>query len=240
MFNVSVNTILWANDMKKGDKLVVGDTLIILPIDGVQVTVAKGDTLQSLAKKYNITDPTDIALYNGIPENTKLAIGDELIIPNGIVNDEGGSTPIKSNSGNGKHYNIGNLPSIIGYFMNPVPGATETQGLHDGYAVDLAISRGTPIHAAASGTVIFARAAYNGGYGYMVMINHPNGTRSLYAHMSKVIASVGDQVSQGEVIGLVGSTGHSTGPHVHFELHGVQNPGSHIPVGAIVDANWHY
>ena len=240
MFKVSVNTIYWANDMKKGDKLVVGDTLIILPIDGVQVTVAKGNTLQSLAKKYNIGDPTDIALYNGIPEDTKLTIGDELIIPNGIVNDEGGNTPIKnSNKGSKKYYDT-NLAKTTGYFMNPVPGATLTQGLHDGYAVDLAISKGTPIFAAAAGTVIFAKAGWNGAYGNLVIINHSNGTETLYAHQSRIATHVGDDVSQGEVIGYVGSTGHSTGPHLHFEVRHAQNPGASIHVGSIVGANWKY
>ncbi|HEU5114585.1 MAG TPA: M23 family metallopeptidase, partial [Candidatus Paceibacterota bacterium] len=84
---------------------------------------------------------------------------------------------------------------------------------------------GTPIHAAASGVVIIARSGgYNGGYGSYVVISHPNGTQTLYAHMSKVIAHQGDAVEQGDLIGLVGSTGKSTGPHVHFEVRGAVNP----------------
>ena len=122
--------------------------------------------------------------------------------------------------------------------MNPLPGARLTQGLHDGGAVDLAMPRGTPILAAASGTIIFARDGYNGGYGNMVIISHPNGTQTLYAHQSKLVSSAGDKVSQGEVIGYVGSTGHSTGPHLHFKISGAQNPGAFLQVGSVLDANW--
>lgn len=239
MFGVTANTIRWANDLKVGEKPSPGDVWIILPVTGVKITVAKGDTLKSLAKKYS-ADVSDIADFNGIAEDAQLAIGDELIIPDGEMSDEGGNVPIKSSNNGNKNYDISNLAKVTGYFMNPVPGAILTQGLHDlGRAVDLAISRGTPIHAAASGTVIFARMGSNGGYGGLVIINHPNGTETLYAHRSKIATSAGEQVSQGEVIGYVGSTGHSTGPHVHFEVRGpVLNPGAYIPIGSTVNADW--
>ena len=99
--------------------------------------------------------------------------------------------------------------------------------------MDLAIAPGTPIHAAAEGTIVLARYGYNGGFGNVVIINHPNGTQTLYAHQSRLLYKQGDAdtetgttVSQGEIIGYVGSTGHSTGPHLHFEVHGAQNPGA--------------
>jgi murein DD-endopeptidase MepM/ murein hydrolase activator NlpD len=240
MFEVTSNTILWANDLKKGDKLVTGTVLIILPVTGVQVIVAKGDTLKSIAKKYNVADVSDIAGFNGIADDAQLTVGDELIIPDGEIADNGGDTSVKnSGSTNKKQYDVRNLPVITGYFMNPVPGARLTQGLHaHGYAVDLAIAKGTPILASASGTVIFARMGSNGGFGGLVIIDHPNGTETYYAHQSRVATHVGDQVSQGEVIGYVGSTGNSTGPHVHFEIRGAQNPGGNGQVGSTMDANW--
>ncbi len=100
----------------------------------------------------------------------------------------------------------------------------KSQGLHDTWAVDIAAPIGTPIHAAEAGTVILVKSgSYNGGYGSYVVIEHAGGIQTLYAHMSKTIAKVGDVVAQGETIGLVGSTGRSTGPHVHYEVRGAPN-----------------
>jgi murein DD-endopeptidase MepM/ murein hydrolase activator NlpD len=131
-------------------------------------------------------------------------------------------------------YRGGSGPEIDGYYANPVPGAELSQSIHGWNAVDLAIARGTPIHAAANGTVIIARSGgWNGGYGSYVVISHPNGTETLYAHMSKVSASVGQAVSQDAIIGYVGMTGDATGPHVHFEVRGAQNPFVNCPVGAV-------
>ena len=230
MFGVSVDTILWANDLKKGEKLTEGDVLLILPISGLEHTVTKGQTLQSIAKLYK-ADVNDIIQSNDIALDTPLAVGDTLMIPNASKTEEK-AKPAKSTTTNTKAkktyetYPAGNLAG----FINPVPGYRLSQGIHDGNAVDLAIPKGTPIHASASGKVIFAKMGYNGGFGGLVIIAHPNGTQTLYAHQSKLASRAGDQVSQGEVIGYVGSTGHSTGPHVHFSVKGAHNPG--------VDNSW--
>ena len=110
--------------------------------------------------------------------------------------------------------------------MWPVAGGIITQGLHGWNAVDIGAPKGTPIYAAAAGTVIVAKSngAWNGGYGNYVVISHPNGTETLYAHMSKVETSAGASVGQGETIGLVGMTGMATGNHLHFEVRGAANP----------------
>ena len=223
MFGVSANTILWANNLKKGDKLVEGDTLIILPVSGVSIVVSKGQTLKSIAKKYNV-DVTDIAALNGIAEDAKLTVGDQLIIPDAEITDDGGaSVPISKPIQGSKPR--APLQILDGYFINPVPDfARLSQGIHANNGVDLAAPKGTTIVAAAAGVVLFARAGYNGGYGNMVIINHPNGTQTLYGHMSKIATHIGGVVNQGETIGYVGSTGHSTGPHLHFEVHGARNP----------------
>jgi LysM repeat protein len=236
MFGVSVDTILWANDMKKGDKITPGDVLLILPISGIKHTVTKGQTLQSIASLYKV-DVNDIIQNNDITLDTPLAVGDTLIIPNGEKSKESNTPiPVKdlgaSIAKDKLYYEQHSIKNLAGYFIDPVPGYRLSQGIHDNNAVDLAIAKGTPILAAAEGTVILARKGYNGGFGNLVIISHPNGTESLYAHMSKLGITTGANVYQGQVIGFVGSTGHSTGPHLHFEVHGAQNPG--------IDGSWKY
>jgi len=231
MFGVSSNTILWANDMKKGDKLVEGDVLIILPVSGVKHTVTKGQTLKGIANLYKV-DVTDIAGFNGISTDAELAVGDELIIPDAEMSDEGGDNPAPNIATSSKidqdYYANHSIKDVSGYFINPLPvgpNIVKTQGLHDhGRAIDIGAPKGTPIYASASGRILFAKVGYNGGYGNLVIIQHSNGTQTYYAHQSKLVAHTGDQVAQGEVIGYVGSTGHSTGPHLHFEVRGARNP----------------
>lgn len=118
------------------------------------------------------------------------------------------------------------MPSSTGYFSLPVPSAIRTQSIHGHNAVDLANKTGTPIFAAADGKVIVSKfdGKWNGGYGNYVVISHPNGMQTLYAHMSDVLVSVGDKVTQGQTIGKMGETGLATGPHLHFEVRGGKNP----------------
>jgi len=222
MFGVSVNTILWANDMKKGDKLVEGETLFILPISGVKHTVTKGQTLKGIAKLYKV-EVIDVAGFNGISTDAKLTVGDELIIPDAEMSD-GGNNKVAPTSSSKEYYEKNPRKDLAGYFINPVPNyKRKSQGLHGKNGVDLAAPTGTKIVASASGKILLARTGYNGGYGNMVIIQHPNGTQTLYAHQSKLAVHTGEQVSQGEVIGYVGSTGHSTGPHLHYEVRGAKN-----------------
>ncbi len=232
MFQVSVNTILTANDLKKGEKLKEGDVLFILPISGVEHTVLKGQTIQSIAKQYKV-DPSDIAFYNGITEDTKLVVGDKLMVPGGDnMSDEGGDKPAPNLNlavSKDKNYYITHpLKDLVGYFINPLPTGHKTQGLHGpGHrGIDIGAPKGTPIYAAAGGVVLIAHPGWSGGYGNMVILQHTNGTKTLYGHMSKIGTHTGDSVKQGEIIGYVGSTGHSTGPHLHFEVFNAKNPGS--------------
>lgn len=236
MFNVSANTILWANGMKKGDKLVEGDTLIILPIDGLKHTVAKGDTLKKIAAKYK-ADVSDIVAVNDVTLDSDLVVGQELIIPDAELNDNGGDKPAANLAAVTKrdqeYYAKSTIKNASGYFINPLASGHKTQGLHDhNRAIDIGAPIGTPIRAAASGTVLFAKNGWNGGFGNLVILNHLNGTQTYYAHQSKLGVSAGEKVSQGEIIGYVGSTGHSTGPHLHFEVRGARNPGA--------DWSWKY
>ncbi len=224
MFGVTVNTIRWTNNIS-GSTISPGQTLVILPISGVRHTVESGDTLASIAKKYK-GDLKEIMSFNNLKEGEKLAVGDTVIVPEGekIV-----SPPPSSSSSR----NISKAPASppsssapvssdsSGYYLKPVSGGVRTQGIHGYNAVDIAVPSGTPIVAAASGEVIISRDyGWNGGYGNYIVIRHNNGTQTLYAHNSSNIVSVGEWVVQGQVIGYVGSTGQSTGPHVHFEIRG--------------------
>ena len=212
MFGVSVATIYWANDLKRGDLIKAGDTLVIFPIDGLQVTVKKGDTIKALAAKYK-GDAQEIIDNNpDLQANGSLEEGMTIFIPNAeLAPVPGRPARVRGTGG----------PDIPGYFMRPIFGGRKSQGLHGFNAVDLAASCETPVYASASGTVIVARNyGWNGGYGKYVAIAHPNGTQTVYAHLSQVFVSVGQYVSQGFMIGTIGSTGNSSGCHVHFEIRG--------------------
>src|SRR3989344_3157635 len=214
MFGVSVNTVIWANDLKSKN-IRAGQELVILPISGVRHAVKSGDTLNSLAKKYK-ADLDDILSYNGIPADARLAIGDIVIIPDGVVSSEQSTNIAKSTA---------QINVVSGYFARPLNGGRKSQGIHGYNGVDIAAPSGTPILASAAGTVIIARSSgYNGGYGLYVAIKHNNGTQTVYGHMSRVNVVVGESVEQGEVIGAVGNTGRSTGSHLHFEIRGARNP----------------
>lgn len=232
MFGVSVNTIIWANNLKSARDVHPGDTYIILPVSGVEYTVVKGDTLKSIAKKYG-ADAKEIAQYNGLDPSVPLAIGTKIIIPGGEI-----SAPAYS-SGSSRiiqePYLGGSGPSLEGYYSNPVPGGIITQSIHDWNAIDIGAARNTPIRAAADGVVIVTRnnGAWNGGYGNYVVITHYNGTQTLYAHMTHAIVSSGQAVSSGQTIGYVGMTGLTTGPHLHFEVRGAANPFRNCRVGSI-------
>ena len=218
MFGVSVNTIMWGNDLKSS-LLTEGQQLVILPISGVRHTVKAGDTVASIAKQYK-GDIKEILQFNDISENQKLIAGDIVIIPDGEI-----VTPkivvLKSTS---PAYNISG-PNYTGYYSAPLHSYVKTQGLHGYNGVDLAAPSGTPIYASAEGDVIIARGTgWNGGYGQYVVISHSNNTQTLYSHASRVIISEGTHVFKGQIIGYVGATGKSTGTHLHFEVRGARNP----------------
>lgn len=220
MFGVSVNTIVWANDIKKGDLIQPGDVLLILPVSGIKHTVAKGDTLESIAKKHK-GDREEILAINNLSSSDALEVGSEIIIPDGEPVIEASSI----SSSRKVAINAGALRDAIGYYMRPVAGSVRSQGIHGYNAVDLAAPCGTPIYAAAAGTVIVSRGyGWNGGYGNYIVITHANGTQTLYAHNMANWVTAGRYVNQGHAIGAVGSTGRSSGCHVHFEVRGAKNP----------------
>lgn len=219
MFDVTANTILWANDLPNAKAIAPGQTLIILPIAGVRHVVKSGDTVASIAKKYE-GNAEEIVSFNQLTGNEKLAIGTTVIVPGGALHAE----PVKVVAKTNKTNTSTSKKSGSG-FSHPAPGAIKTQGIHGYNAVDLAASIGTTIRAAAAGEVIVSKSTgWNGGYGQYIVIKHSNGSQTLYAHLSANSVGVGDSVAAGEVIGAMGNSGKSTGPHLHFEVRGAKNP----------------
>ncbi len=225
MFNVSINTVLWANDLTSRSILKPGMTLIILPVTGTIYTVKSNDTIQGIAKKHG-ADVEDILNYNDLTIDAKLKIGQEILIPNAEISTKAIATQTGRTSTAVVYDNDENWPSYSGYYSCPVRGARVSQKLHGHNGVDLAAPVGTPVLASAGGTVIINKSngAWNGGYGNFVVILHSNGSQSLYSHLSRSIIEAGDIVSSGTVIGYVGVTGLTTGPHLHFEIRGAKNP----------------
>ncbi len=220
MFDVSVNTILWANNMSRGSKLSVGQTLVILPVSGVEHTVKNGDSIESISKKYH-ADPDEVRTYNGLALGDTLDVGSVVILPDGEM-----PTTVKrvTKPATSKLRGVSG-PNFDGYYIAPLAHYRRTQGLHGYNGVDLAEFLGAPVMAAAEGDIIVSReGGYNGGYGNYVVIQHDNGTQTLYGHLESTTVSVGMHVGQGATIGYLGNTGRSTGPHLHFEVRGARNP----------------
>lgn len=231
MFGVSVNTIIWANSLKSAKDVQSGDTLLILPVTGVEHTVRKGDTLASVAKKYS-ADASEVAAYNGLEEGAALALGTTIIVPGGEIAPPPAKKPATRTSGTTRIASGGGA-AANGYWVHPVPGGLLTQKLHGWNAVDIATSRGTPVRAAAAGTIVVARnGGWNGGYGNYVVITHGNGAQTLYSHMSQAAVAGGAHVAASQVIGYVGTSGRATGPHLHFEVRGAANPFRNCPANS--------
>jgi len=217
-YGLDVDTLRYSNPdlYRNPDRLYVGQIVRILPFPGAIHTVKAGDTLASIARKWHVS-PEAIIRYkpNKISADSALTPGQELVIPSGRLDL--------------------NIPkpdlSPEATFAWPLRGWI-SQGYSARHrAVDIATVWKAPVYAAGDGRVVRAGWLYT-GYGFSVVIRHPNGLVTLYSHMTNPAVKVGDWVRRGQQIGLVGSTGNSTGPHVHFEVrkNGVRvNPLSYLP-----------
>jgi murein DD-endopeptidase MepM/ murein hydrolase activator NlpD len=225
-FGISVNTILWENGLSTKALIRPGDTLRILPFTGVTYKVKSGDSISLIAKFYEV-DQAKIAEANGLSVNQGLKINQLILIPGGrqIVSR---GTPAKPTKPTVKprpalvelNDNEPDAKPVTGAKMNwPTKGHTITQYYswrHNG--VDIANKTGTPIYSAGDGVVVTAQGGYNGGYGNTIVIDHGAGKKTRYGHLSSLKVEAGDSVTKGELIGAMGSTGRSTGPHLHFEI----------------------
>ncbi len=227
-FGLQPTTIMWSNPAIEDapDLLRIGQEAVILPLDGVYHEVAEGDTLESIAEKYEV-EPEAIVncKYNHLESSeAPLVTGTYLIVPGGekpyvpkVVTTYTGSVPEGARG--------------TGQFQWPVLGRL-TQGYWYGHrAIDIGAATGSAVVASDGGFVSFAGWT-DVGYGYLIVIDHANGFATYYAHLSNFYVSTGQAVARGQVIGAVGSTGWSTGPHLHFEVryYGVQhNPRAYLP-----------
>lgn len=227
-FGVSVETILWANNLTLRSLIQPGQELVILPTTGIVHTVKSGDTLGRIARLYD-AEIGDIISENNLPNAGTIGIGQELIIPGGtrIAAAPAPVTPRPTQP-------AVTTPSVSTPSTPPAPSTAEPSG--SGYiwptnvrtitqyfgwrhtGVDIAGPIGSPLYASRAGTVITSQCGWNGGYGCYVILDHGGGITTLYGHASELLVSVGETVSQGQTIALMGSTGRSTGPHIHFEV----------------------
>jgi murein DD-endopeptidase MepM/ murein hydrolase activator NlpD len=231
-YRISVDALKYINNLTDRSVLQVGDELTIPPVSGLIHTVASGDTLSSIAQKYDVPAQA-VADFNYILDTSKLAVGTELVIPDGKVPEP-----------------VSPLPGSLGVVPTPSYGTTSAppaqpssnfcvwpssvriitqyfSWYHNG--VDIATPAGTampPLYACTGGTIV--RSGWDPwGLGLHVEVDHGGGYSTIYGHMSRVDVSYGAQVGRGQVLGLMGNTGRSTGPHVHFmvKYNGVaQNP----------------
>jgi len=218
-FGINSDTLLWANGLKDGDIIRPGQELIVLPINGVRIKIASKDTVESLAKKYNGM-PMEIIAFNNLSLDGVLKVGEYIIIPGGEMPalPKPKAQPVPS----APKYAQTTIPA--GWLILPTSGRSWGR-VHGSNGVDVAAACGTPIYAAAAGKIITSDGVgYNGGYGKYIKIQHSNGVVTLYAHSSKLLVSEGEQVAQGQLIMLMGTTGRSTGCHLHWEVRGAKNP----------------
>lgn len=228
-FGVNVGTILYSNSLSERQYIRPGDSLKIPPVSGVLVAIKKGDTISKLAKKYEGSE-AEIRDFNMIQDETSLAIGTEIMIPNGKIpqpeqtflavsgrsQEPTASANIKSTK-KPANADTGSLAKTK--LLWPTTGHAITQYYgwrHTGLDIDGNLT--SPLYAAYDGVV--TTAGWNsGGYGLQILIKHPNGVVTRYAHSSKLFVKIGDQVTRGQVIAMMGSTGRSTGSHLHFEVY---------------------
>jgi len=218
-FGINTDTILWANNLRESDLIKPGQSLLILPINGVRVKVAAKDTIAALAKKYKGKED-EIKAFNEIYEDSKLVAGNFIIIPDG----QPAAVVVKPSAKITAPQYSQNKTQLGNWLITPAAGRLWSR-LHSQNGVDISNACGTPIYAAAAGTVILADdVGWNYGYGKYIMIRHSNGVVTLYGHTSRIVVGLGDQVDQGQLIAIMGSTGRSSGCHLHWEVRGATNP----------------
>ncbi len=208
-YGVPISWIVASNNLSS-TTIYPGQKLLI-PKDGVLHTVKAGETLSRIAAFYGVSE-NDLRQANGLLTGEP-AVGTRLYIP------QPKTVPLSSSTATqGFLWPVrGTISSPFGPRIHPIYGIPS---FHTG--IDIAVPEGTPVRAAASGTVTFS--GWQEGFGLLVVIDHANGYETYYGHLSKLLVTAGQSVSAGEVIALSGNTGLSTGPHLHFEVRYLDTP----------------
>ena len=219
-FDVTVDTVVSFNDIRRAHQLQVGEVLSIPPVSGLRYTVRRGDNLSSIATRHGVE--FDALLDWNELTSEVIRPGQELFLPSARMSENDLNRVL------GRLFvmpAIGRLTSRYGYRNDPFTGIRK---FHNG--VDVANQLGTAVMASMYGRV--AQIGYNGNYGRYIILTHPDGFQTLYAHLSEASVSQGQTVSQGQKIGEMGSTGYSTGSHLHFSIF---KDGAHVDPQAYLE-----
>jgi len=217
-FGVSMYTILWENDLTERSYIRPGDQLTVLPATGIKHKIKRGETLDKIAKNYDI-EKEKIIVFNDLIDESAIRIGDELFIPGGrkLPAYVAPSRTVRSYVGSPPPSSAAPSSTKLQW---PTSGRRITQYYHWRHSgLDIDGTYSSPIYAAENGTVIRADGSgWNGGYGKVIIIDHGQGMHTLYAHLSKIYVGVGERITRGQTIGMMGTTGKSSGTHLHFEV----------------------
>lgn len=231
-FGVSIDTVIWANDLKSVDSIKLGQILRILPATGIEHTVKRGETVYSIAKNYQAEAQSIVDFpFNEFAndETFSLQAGQRLLIPEGIKPKE----KVIDTSSYVAVREVAPLAGVVGEgsFIWPTSGRLSQRWSWYHQAVDVANAAAPAVVASQGGSVV--AAGWNkGGYGNYVVVDHGNGFKTMYAHLSSISVSAGQKVGQSQQVGVMGSTGRSTGIHLHFEVIGASgriNPLTVLP-----------
>lgn len=217
-FNLSIETILWSNNLSLNSSIKPGQKLIVLPVSGVLHLIKPGDSLMSIARFYK-TDVEKIIEFNQLDNENDILSGDLLIIPDGKISSQSRISKSAISS------QITQIPLADSYFIFPTEGRI-SQGLHGFFsnAIDISNNCGAPVVAPANGKIERISDTLIGGQGITIL--HPNGVVTYYGHLSKILVQAGQEVTAAEIIGYIGNTGYTLGPtgcHLHFEVRNAVN-----------------
>jgi murein DD-endopeptidase MepM/ murein hydrolase activator NlpD len=233
IFEIKPETLLWANYSQLNDNpdmISIGMVLNIPPVDGVYYEWQPGDTVQTVAGRFdaNLADLLNWSGNNFDLTDPQATPGTWVMVPGGHREFRQWIIPVIPRGAAGVSKSVygagaceGNYDGAYGSGAFIWPAGNHSLSGNDYWSghlgIDIAAGEGAPIYAADSGVVVFSGWA-TGGYGNMVMIDHGNGYQTVYAHLNNASAGCGRSVSQGTIIGYSGSTGNSTGAHLHFEV----------------------
>jgi murein DD-endopeptidase MepM/ murein hydrolase activator NlpD len=230
-FGINPAYILWNNALSDANLLLVGETLIIPTADGILYNVTVGDTLWDIATAYQVPMDSIVGYApNGLSSPDAVIEGMVLLLPGAVPPAPPAPEPVYVAE---EPYEPAGAPISAGAAVPaPVPAPSYgyiwpfygnittyfMEGGHKGIDIDGFGNYGAPIASVATGQVVLASWS-DWGLGYHVIVDHGDGMRTVYAHLSEIWVSQGQYVGQGEAVGALGSTGYSTGAHLHFEMH---------------------